>query len=61
VRHETQNAGDLRARYLDRLAERKDRLTTLSAAIGWHYHCHHTGTAAQSALLWAYAALGGGK
>ena len=61
MRHETQNAGDLRARYLDRLAERKDRLTALSAAMGWHYHCHHTGTPAQSALLWAYAALGGGK
>jgi uncharacterized protein (DUF58 family) len=61
VRHETQNAGDLRARYLDRLAERKDRLTRLAAAMGWHYHCHHTGNAAQSALLWAYAALGGGR
>lgn len=61
VRHETQNAGDLRARYMDRLAERKDRLTALCAAMGWHYHCHHTGTPAQTALLWAYAALGGGK
>ena len=61
VRHETQNASDLRARYLDRLAERKDRLTTLAAAMGWHYHCHHTGTPAQSALLWAYGALGVGR
>ncbi len=61
MRHETQNAGDLRARYLERLAERKDRLSTLAAAMGWHYHCHHTGTPAQTALLWAYAALGGGK
>ena len=61
MRHETQNAGDLRTRYLDRLAERKDRLTALAAAMGWHYHCHHTGTPAQSALLWAYGALGGGR
>ena len=59
MRHETQNAGDLRMRYLDRLAERKDRLTILAAAMGWHYHCHLTATPAQSALLWAYAALGG--
>ncbi len=61
LRHETQSAGDLRARYLERLAERKDRLATLAAAMGWHYHCHHTGQSAQTALLWAYAALEGGK
>lgn len=61
LRHETQSAGDLRARYLDRLAERKDRLATLAGAMGWHYHCHHTGVPAQSALLWAYGALEGGR
>ncbi len=45
------------ARYLARLAERKARLETLARASGWHYHCHHTGLAAQPALLWLYRAL----
>lgn len=61
LRHETQSAGDLRSRYLDRLAERKARLTSLARAMGWHYHCHHTGQSAQTALLWAYTALEGGR
>ena len=61
VRHETLRAGDLRTRYLARLAERKDRLSTLARAVGWHYHCHHTGDAAQPALLWLYRALEGGR
>ena len=57
LRHETLRAGDLRGRYLARLAERKTRLETLARASGWHYHCHHTGLAAQPALLWLYRAL----
>lgn len=61
LRHETLKAGDLRGRYLARLAERKDRLAGLARAFGWHYHCHHTGSPAQSALLWAYGALEGGR
>ncbi len=61
MRHETQRAGDLRARYLARLAERKDRLAQLARAVGWHFTTHHTGHPAQSALLWAYAALQGGR
>lgn len=61
LRHETQSAGDLRARYLDRLAERKARLAELARAMGWHYHCHHSGQTAQAALLWAYSALEGGR
>lgn len=60
VRHETLKAGDLRVRYLERLAARKDALATLAAATGWRYHCHHTGDSAQSALLWLYGALDGG-
>lgn len=59
--HETQQAGDLRARYLARLAERKARLADLAQLSGWHYHTHHTGQVAQSALLWAYRALEGGR
>ena len=59
--HETQQAGDLRGRYLARLAERKARLAELARLSGWLYHCHHTGLVAQSALLWAYRALEGGR
>jgi len=61
LRHETLRAGDLRARYLDRLAERKGRLETLARASGWHYLCHHSGQSAQSALLWLFAALERGR
>lgn len=61
VRHETQQAGDLRVRYLARLAERKDRLSALARSVGWHFTTHHTGSPAQSALLWAYQALKGGR
>ena len=61
LRHETRRAGDLRSRYLSRLAERKDRLASLGRAVGWHFNTHHTGQPAQSALLWAYAALQGGR
>lgn len=55
--HETQSAADLRARYLARLAERKDRLSDLARAAGWQFLSHHTGAPAQTALLWAYRAL----
>ena len=61
VSHETQKAGELRDRYLARLAERKDRLTALARAVGWHFTTHHTGQPAQSALLWLYRALEGGR
>jgi len=57
ISHETLKAGDLRDRYLERLAERKDRLEHLSRVSGWLYHCHHTSDSAQAALLWLYAAL----
>ena len=61
ISHETQQAGDLRARYLDRLAERKARLAELARLSGWQFHTHHTGQIAQVALLWAYRALEGGR
>lgn len=61
MRHETQQAGDLRTRYLARLAERKDRLAGLARSVGWHFTTHHSGSPAQSALLWAYRALEGGR
>ncbi|WP_299937143.1 DUF58 domain-containing protein [uncultured Pelagimonas sp.] len=58
--HETLKAGELRDRYLQRLAERKDRLETLCRLTGWQFYCHHTDHSAQSALLWLYRALDGG-
>jgi uncharacterized protein (DUF58 family) len=61
LRHETRQAGDLRARYLARLAERKARLADLGRAVGWHVLSHHTGQGAQGALLWLYRALEGGR
>lgn len=57
LRHETRKAGDLRARYLERLAERKAQLATLAQRTGWQYHCHHTGDPAPGALLWLYHAM----
>ena len=61
IRHETLKAGDLRDRYLERLAARKDRLDMLTRQTGWHYSVHHTDHTAQSALLWLYAALERGR
>lgn len=60
LRHETLKAGDLRARYLERLAARKDELATLCRVTGWQAGLHHTGESAQAALLWLYRALDGG-
>ncbi len=60
LRHETLKAGDLRDRYLERLAQRKDALTQLCRATGWQLGLHHTGDSAQAALLWLYRALDGG-
>ncbi|WP_151718261.1 DUF58 domain-containing protein [Gemmobacter serpentinus] len=57
LRFETLRAGDLRARYLARLEERRARLSDLARASGWHLSSHHTGDAAQPALLWLYRAL----
>ncbi len=57
ISHETLKAGDLRDRYLNRLAERKDELKALARATGWQYHVHHTDKPATSALLWMYGAL----
>lgn len=61
LRHETLRAGDLRGRYLARLAERKDRLAELARAVGWHYQCHHTGQGALPALVWLFRAMEGDR
>lgn len=57
LRHETLKANDLRYRYLDRLAARKEELQKLCALTSWQYGLHHTDASAQSALLWLYRAL----
>ncbi len=61
LRHETLRAGDLRGRYLERLAERKDRLAALARLTGWQYLCHHSAEPPLGALLWLYHALEGGR
>lgn len=55
--HETREAGELRARYRARLAERRERMARLAAQAGWQFSTHHTGAPAQAALLWLHAAL----
>lgn len=57
LRHETLKAGDLKARYLDRLAERRARLERLAALTGWQFTGHRTDQGPASALLWIYGAL----
>ncbi len=57
LRHETLKAGDLRGRYLERLAARKDLLQGWARAAGWQFHVHHTDDGAQAALLWLYGAM----
>lgn len=57
LRHESLRAGDLRDRYVARLAQRKERLARLARATGWHYSSHQTGEPALGALMWIYHAL----
>ena len=57
LRHETLKAGDLRTRYLERLAQRKDRLAHLARTTGWQFSTHHTDAPASVALLWLYQSL----
>lgn len=54
--HETLKAGDLRERYADRLAERKERLRALCHLTGWQFLAHHTGEPAAPALMWIFNA-----
>lgn len=57
LEHETLKAGDLKSRYLDRLAARKAELADLARLAGWQFQTHHTDTAANTALLWLFGAL----
>ncbi len=57
LRFETLKANDLRDRYLQKLAARKDDLGRLCAATGWQFTTHHTDAPVQGALLWLHRAL----
>ena len=57
---ETLRAGDLRAAYRDKLAERKERLASLARSGGWQFTTLHTDSAPSAGLLWLWHALGGG-
>ena len=57
VSHETKKADDLRLRYIEKLAERREQLRDLCRVTGWQYGTHHTGESAQAALLWLHRAL----
>ncbi len=57
LRFETLKAKGLRTAYLDRLAERRDRLALLTRRTGWQFTTHHTGDPAEPTLLWLYRAL----
>ncbi len=59
VRHESLKAGDLKERYLAKLAERKARMSAMCQETGWQFQTHHTSDSAQSALLWLYRAIDG--
>ncbi|MFO1174897.1 MAG: DUF58 domain-containing protein [Paracoccaceae bacterium] len=55
--HETKEAASLRARYLNRLAGRRDQLEHLARITGWVFGTHRTDRPAQAALLWLCQAL----
>ncbi|MEZ5887895.1 MAG: DUF58 domain-containing protein [Paracoccaceae bacterium] len=61
TRHETQEAGGLRRRYVERLAERRDRLQTLAAKAGWQFTIHRTDQPPMAALVWIHTILGGAR
>ncbi|WP_238367517.1 DUF58 domain-containing protein [Mesobacterium pallidum] len=61
LRHETLKAGELRDRYLQRLAERRARLQEICHVTSWRFGTHHTDHTAQEGLLWLWQALDGGR
>ena len=61
LRHETLHAGDLRTRYLDRLAERHERIGALARRTGWLHLEHSTDHAPSPMLLTLFAAVEGGR
>jgi uncharacterized protein (DUF58 family) len=61
LRHETKQAGDLRTRYLTRLAERKDVLAGLARHAGGQFQVLHTDAPVAEGLQWLYHAVQGAR
>lgn len=59
ARHDTRDAGSLRAAYLARLAERREVLSRTALGTGWQFGTHDTASAPSTALLWLAAVLEG--
>lgn len=59
VEFETDRARALKDAYRARLAERRDRLATMTRHTGWQFNVHHTSESPRAALLWLYMAIGG--
>ena len=57
LHYETLKASDLKAKYLEKLAARKEALRHLCAITGWQFMTHHTNAPAQAALLWLHRAM----
>jgi len=59
LRHDTRDAGGLRAAYLARLAERRESLSRAALNAGWHFGTHDTAAPPAQALLWLWSVLEG--
>jgi len=59
LRHDTRDAGGLRAAYLARLAERRESLSRAAMQAGWHFGTHDTAAPPAQALLWLWSVLEG--
>lgn len=57
IKFETLKAKSLRDAYLERLADRKDRIANLARRTGWRHMVHHTDRPAEPVLLWIYQTL----
>ncbi|TJZ82399.1 DUF58 domain-containing protein [Paracoccus hibiscisoli] len=60
LRHDSRDAGGLRAAYLARLAERQAWLSEQAQRAGWGFGTHLTDADPAQALSWAWQALGQG-
>lgn len=59
MRHDTRDAGGLRAAYLARLAERRQMLGRATMQAGWHFGTHDTAATPAQALMWLWSVLEG--
>lgn len=59
VRHETDEAGALRRKYLERLGRRRDELQAVARRANWHLVLHRTDESPRPALVRVHGLLGG--